>query len=226
MQLVAAATAQVEALANPDNALKIQKQQYGGILSKIFKDLKDAGMDTPTFRDLIAQKDNLLGLNDQTAMRNEFNALMKTLAMEAANLGIPVFGEKIGPLTDVLADERRYRDAVRAGETLPGESMSDYLKRTAKKKASGGIMSKRQLTLVGERGPELVLPQSRGLVLNNSISSRLLGMLTGKGGGGGNNVTINVNNPVIRSDNDIRKLATEISRVQASQFRTEGGRLY
>jgi hypothetical protein len=92
--------------------------------------------------------------------------------------------------------------------------------------ASGGIMQKNQLSLVGEKGPELVLPQSRGLVLNNSISSRLLGMLTGKGGGGGNNVTINVNNPVIRSDNDIRKLATEISRVQASQFRTEGGRLY
>jgi hypothetical protein len=92
--------------------------------------------------------------------------------------------------------------------------------------ASGGIMQKNQLSLVSEKGPELVLPQSRGLVLNNSISSRLLGMLTGKGGGGGNNVTINVNNPVIRSDNDIRKLATEISRVQASQFRTEGGRLY
>ena len=92
--------------------------------------------------------------------------------------------------------------------------------------ASGGIMQAGQMSLVGERGPELVLPQTRGLVLNNSISSRLLGMLTGKGGGGGNNVTINVNNPVIRSDNDIRKLATEISRVQASQFRTEGGRLY
>jgi hypothetical protein len=91
--------------------------------------------------------------------------------------------------------------------------------------ARGGVMPARRLALVGEKGPELVLPQQSGLVLNNSISSRLLGMLTGKGGGGGNNVTINVNNPVIRNDNDIRKLAQEISRVQASQFRTEGGRL-
>jgi len=91
---------------------------------------------------------------------------------------------------------------------------------------SGGIMPRNQLSLVGEHGPELVLPQSRGLVLNNSISSRLLRMLAGNGGdSGGNNVTINVNNPVIRNENDIRKLALEISRVQASQFRTEGGRL-
>lgn len=93
--------------------------------------------------------------------------------------------------------------------------------------ASGGIMPANQLALVGERGPELVVPQSRGLVLNNSISSRLMSMMHGGGSGGSaNNVTINVNNPVIRSENDIRKLAQEISRVQASQFRTEGGRLY
>ena len=93
--------------------------------------------------------------------------------------------------------------------------------------ASGGVMPANQLALVGERGPELVLPERRGLVLNNSISSRLMGMMNGagSGGSGGNNVTINVNNPVIRSENDIRKLATEISRVQASQFRTQGGRL-
>lgn len=93
--------------------------------------------------------------------------------------------------------------------------------------ASGGIMPANQLALVGERGPELVLPQSRGLVLNNSISSRLMSMMHGGGSGGASkNVTINVNNPVIRSENDIRKLAQEISRAQASQFRTEGGRLY
>ena len=93
--------------------------------------------------------------------------------------------------------------------------------------ASGGIMDKNQLSLVGEKGPELVLPQSRGLVLNNSISSRLLGMLSGTGNGGGGGVNnVIINNPVVRSDSDIRKLAQEISRVQASQFRTEGGRLY
>jgi hypothetical protein len=92
-------------------------------------------------------------------------------------------------------------------------------------RASGGMLGS-GLTLVGERGPELILPQSSGLVLNNSISSRLMAMLSGAGAAGpGGNVTINVNNPVIRNDADIRKLATEISKVQASQFRTQGGRL-
>ena len=94
-----------------------------------------------------------------------------------------------------------------------------------KKFASGGVLGS-GLSLVGENGPELLLPKTSGLVLNNSISSRIMSMLSGAGAAGsGGNVTINVNNPVIRNDADIRKLATEISKVQASQFRTQGGRL-
>jgi hypothetical protein len=153
---------------------------------------------------------------------------------------------------DTLADklEERLNNAIRAGKLGPTaqinfrreisnlrkltdieaivnkfNSMSGKLKAIGF--ASGGVMPANRLALVGEKGPELVLPERRGLVLNNSISSRLMGMVNGggSGGSGGNNVTINVNNPVIRSENDIRKLATEISRVQASQFRTQGGRL-
>ena len=93
--------------------------------------------------------------------------------------------------------------------------------------AKGGRMGAGNIGLVGEQGPELFLPRSSGMVLSNSISSRLMGMLGGGGMAmaGANNVTINVNNPVIRSDNDIRKLANEISKAQASQFRVNGGRL-
>jgi uncharacterized protein YlxW (UPF0749 family) len=60
-----------------------------------------------------------------------------------------------------------------------------------------------------------------------AVQAQLMGMLGGGGMAmaGANNVTINVNNPVIRSDNDIRKLANEISKAQASQFRVNGGRL-
>lgn len=123
---------------------------------------------------------------------------------------------QLGQLNDINALQGMFNQIM---DVLANEGITKF--------ASGGIMSKGQLSLVGEKGPELVLPQSRGLVLNNSISSRLLGMLSGGGDSGStNNVTINVNNPVIRSDNDIRKLAQEISRAQASQFRTEGGRLY
>ena len=93
--------------------------------------------------------------------------------------------------------------------------------------ARGGYTGAGQLHLVGEQGPELFVPRSNGMVLSNSISTKLMGMLGGGGMAmaGANNVTINVNNPVIRSDNDIRKLANEISKAQASQFRVNGGRL-
>jgi len=93
--------------------------------------------------------------------------------------------------------------------------------------ARGGYTGAGRLRLVGEQGPELFMPRSNGMVLSNSISSKLMGMLGGGGMAmaGANNVTINVNNPVIRSDNDIRKLANEISKAQASQFRVNGGRL-
>ena len=98
---------------------------------------------------------------------------------------------------------------------------------TGNRFARGGNMQSGRIGLVGEQGPELFLPRSSGMVLSNSISSRLMGMLGGGGMAmaGANNVTINVNNPVIRNDNDIRKLANEISKAQASQFRVNGGRL-
>jgi hypothetical protein len=111
-----------------------------------------------------------------------------------------------------------YGQLVRAGATDADFQVAGFHR--------GGVMPANRLALVGEKGPELIVPESRGLVLNNGITSRILGML-GSGGAAStsSNVTINVNNPVIRNENDIRKLALEISRVQASQFRTEGGRL-
>jgi hypothetical protein len=65
------------------------------------------------------------------------------------------------------------------------------------------------------------------MVMNNGVSKRIMSMLGGGGDGSGSksNVTININNPVIRSDNDIRKLADQISRAQVSAFRTAGGRI-
>jgi len=91
--------------------------------------------------------------------------------------------------------------------------------------ARGGMAMGGNPYLVGEGGPELFLPRSSGLVLNNSVSSRLMSMLTGRPDRAGSNVTINVNNPVIRNDQDIRKLADQITRAQVSAFRTSGGRL-
>jgi hypothetical protein len=56
--------------------------------------------------------------------------------------------------------------------------------------AEGGIVTKPTLAIIGESGPEAVIPLGRGM--------------------GGN--TFNIYNPTIRDDSDIRKLANEVSR--------------
>lgn len=128
---------------------------------------------------------------------------------------------------------RLYRDVAYFGKQTGFENLVTFQNQIeAKLKpfglARGGYTGAGQLHLVGEQGPELFVPRSNGMVLSNSISTKLMGMLGGGSGmamAGANNVTINVNNPVIRNDNDIRKLANEISKAQASQFRVNGGRL-
>jgi len=117
-----------------------------------------------------------------------------------------------------LQYNKLYQQLVDAGATDADFQLAGF--------ARGGVMPANRLALVGEKGPELIVPESRGLVLNNGISSRILGML-GSGGAAStsSNVTINVNNPVIRNDQDIRKLADQITRAQVSAFRTSGGRL-
>ena len=117
-----------------------------------------------------------------------------------------------------LSDAKTVEEAQQIADNISASLSSKGLRR-------GGMAMGGNPYLVGEGGPELFLPRSSGLVLNNSVSSRLMSMLTGRPSQSASNVTINVNNPVIRNENDIRKLALEISRVQASQFRTEGGRL-
>jgi len=70
-------------------------------------------------------------------------------------------------------------------------------------KASGGSVSAGTTYLVGENGPELFSPGSSGNITPN-----------GKFGG---STTINVNNPVVRNDQDIRKLTDMISKKLQSQ---------
>jgi hypothetical protein len=138
----------------------------------------------------------------------------------------PLFVE--GASRNLSAIYSKFKKATKYEDILNLSNQIDtlILKYGQGKFARGGQMRSNRIGLVGEQGPELFIPRSSGMVLNNSISSRLMGMLGGAGSSPSTgNVTININNPVIRNENDIRKLAQEISRVQASQFRTEGGRL-
>lgn len=62
--------------------------------------------------------------------------------------------------------------------------------------AAGGIVTRPTLAVVGEGGPEAIIPlnQARGF---------------------GGNVTINFNNPIVREERDLKKIADQISRVMA-----------
>jgi len=59
--------------------------------------------------------------------------------------------------------------------TLPGQ-------------AGGGTAQQGQPTLVGERGPELFVPNSSGSIKNNADTKQMVG-----GGGGGVSITQNLN---------------------------------
>ena len=62
--------------------------------------------------------------------------------------------------------------------------------------AAGGIVTRPTLAVVGERGPEAVIP------LNQA-------------GGLGGSLTINFNNPIVREERDLRKIADQVSRIMA-----------
>jgi hypothetical protein len=76
-------------------------------------------------------------------------------------------------------------------------------------KADGGPVSGGKSYIVGERGPELFTPSSSGNITPNH-----------KLGIGGGEITVNFNNAVVRSEDDMRRMVDEIRRALA-----EGGRL-
>ena len=88
-------------------------------------------------------------------------------------------------------------------------------------KAQGGMVGAGGSYLVGEKGPELFMPYSRGMIIPSSVTSALMNTM---GTNRGMATIINVNNPVIRDDRDIRKMAERVSAAQVSVLRSYGRR--
>jgi hypothetical protein len=72
--------------------------------------------------------------------------------------------------------------------------------------AKGGIVTSPTIAQIGESGPEAVIPLNKSKDFGGDKTYNQY-------------VTINVNNPKISSDIDIRKLADEISRLNNREFR-------
>jgi hypothetical protein len=89
--------------------------------------------------------------------------------------------------------------------------------------ASGGTIMGPGLFNVGEAGRETlqVVPGGVARVFPRRIRP-ISGIGAAGGGGGGINASVIINNPTVRNDQDIRKLAEEVSRAQTSLLRSAG----
>jgi hypothetical protein len=91
------------------------------------------------------------------------------------------------------------------------------------KMASGGTIMGPGMFSVGEAGRETlqVVPGGVARVFPRRIRP-ISGIGAAGGGGGGINASVIINNPTVRNDQDIRKLAEEVTRAQRSLLRSSG----
>ena len=73
--------------------------------------------------------------------------------------------------------------------------------------ASGGVTGS-GLSIVGERGPELVNLPAGSRVHSNADSRKMV-----SSGGGGNNITVNVQGRIGASDSELRQIAEKVGRI-------------
>jgi hypothetical protein len=89
--------------------------------------------------------------------------------------------------------------------------------------ASGGTIMGSGLFKVGEAGSEMMQVGPAGVARVFPRTYRPIGGIGAVGGGGGGvNASVIINNPTVRNDQDIRKLAEEVSRAQTSLLRSAG----
>jgi hypothetical protein len=96
--------------------------------------------------------------------------------------------------------------ATSAGKSVGG-AVSSFL---FPKLASGGIVSSPTLALIGEAGPEAVIPLS---AFNNGMS------LSGKGGSGAGNIIVNINGGNYLDSGGARMIADELAKQVVRQIR-------
>jgi hypothetical protein len=105
------------------------------------------------------------------------------------------------------------------GSTMVGGKSTEPVAR-----AFGGPIKQYTPYLVGERGPELMIPDSSGYMLPNTGLQALQapGDLRMAGGGATINASVTINNPVVSDAADIDKLAEKVSSAQVRTLRAAG----
>jgi hypothetical protein len=119
------------------------------------------------------------------------------------------------------------REAMKFIQLLPTDwrPSSKYPgKFTPAARAFGGSIAQNMPYLVGERGPELMIPNNSGYMLPNTGLRALQapGDLRAAGGGATINASVTINNPVVSDAADIDKLAEKVSTAQVRTLRAAG----
>jgi hypothetical protein len=118
-------------------------------------------------------------------------------------------------------------DELKAYEVMPADwrPFSKYpTKFSPMARAFGGSIGQNMPYLVGERGPELMIPDSSGYMLPNTGLRALQapGDLRAAGGAATINASVTINNPVVSDAADIDKLAEKVSKAQVRTLRAAG----
>lgn len=166
----------------------------------------------PTMRALF---DEFIAKTDAAAQKADAAAK----GQEAFNTQMSLVGRalgSVGEFTDALPTDaqaaaferiaKAARDTASAMAELGIDTTPAYLapglEPLAGRNADGGPVAAGRTYLVGEQGPELFTPNQSGGIVPNSML-----------GGGGRNVTINVNSPIGRPDEVVRWMRDELRRL-------------
>lgn len=170
----------------------------------------------PTMRAMFA--DYIAKANDAGRKAADAAAAQQSYNTQLALVG-PTLAT-IGSFTDALPTDAQAaafeRIAAAARETASALAelgidttpayLAPGLEPLAGRNADGGPVAAGRTYLVGEQGPELFTPNQSGGIVPNSML-----------GGGGRNVTINVNSPIGRPDEVVRWMSSELRRLDRSQ---------
>lgn len=102
------------------------------------------------------------------------------------------FGTADQTLAQILDKLEKMKNTIASMQPLPGTyGRSGDSGVSPGGFALGGSMFKGQLGLVGERGPELFIPNQNGQVISNDVLRKLIAAMNGgRGGGGGNSIVV------------------------------------
>ena len=116
------------------------------------------------------------------------------------------------------------RNPLTHRKVMPEGWTPDSLQARIPGKAFGGAVNPYMPYLVGERGPELMIPSNSGYMLPNTGLKALQapGDLRAAGGAATINASVTINNPVVSDAADIDKLAEKVSAAQVRTLRAAG----